>query len=1402
MSGFLTFTSTPGDKSVAFAWTYDSSVFNPANITELTIYVTDKFILDDTVRTTSRMLEPFATNYVGYDNEPTLNTVVTDLTNGTEYIFSVEVIVNDTIIYNSPVAVATPLASVSDIPPKPYFELLQTQATAFTVRLKDFTGAMPTASIMNGNQLVTYSAFDNGAPIYAAYVVYSDAHRIRTKRFQIVPDANNNYSQDLVVDVSLNNWHEVNVKLENRHGISELSYSDKIYVDIVPTAPQNCKLIENITLNSGAAIKLTWTAPVFVGLPQLDSYYIERKMATESNYSPLVTVETHSDLSYNDITAVTGTVYNYRINASNHDRTLALSPPEPNPNPDPNPDRHYSDFVVFDPSYVTAVVYPTITSVSKIPHDSYFTVYIVADYGAFPESNITYDISSSDVTQNGNYSDSSFNISGTNGTTYYFQVRVKAQSVIDGTIFYYSDWSNIQTSMPYEPLKDPSSISATPLDANNNPLNGKIALTWTDPDTNDYVDNDFYIDIYVKARNAPDASYSFVNSIYKNNQAHTVPGLTNGTLYTFKLYTKQYNQELGTSVYSTGIVFANADVPFTYPNAITGLSLAPGTLAYSFTAVTNTGGLSPVGYSDGNSDIAISGTVSSSPGTNNTLTVSSFVTYNGTRHYGQSVSVSAFSTPNTPNDLAVNNIDANNVPLNGKINISWSLPSGHDSANAVYNVFRYLSGAETQIASSQTATTFSDTGVTNGTNYTYKVELLVGGVSSGKTSASSTIMPFTYANELLDSDVLDIVVNSTTVDISFNNASVGTSGLAASNLLYKFVWDHVDANNVSLQDSSGVSMNITTPKTTIYNLVVGYKYSLRIYTGVMPGGFNGSSKFYPTTYLQRYITSYDLQSIVAPPGFVLYYSDKSFLADWTDNVAATVSGLTIDRYRLYYTNSSINSSDITFNYLTNPLYTQTGLTNGELYNVYLAYVYKDVLNRDVLSADANGSVTPNGAPNSPQNLFVESITNGSVVVSWDVDNSTPAITNYTIYVNGEVWSTAHLDINTFSSENNRLSTVITPLTIDVSYNVSVYAEINQGNSTYSVSSPSNVVVNSYSSRPGPAGTISYVPTSQTLNISWVDATQKGNATQYGNGSIQYFVKLYNADTSDFVAITSIIDVSSCQFTNLVDGTNYSIEVYTVYKVANSDTYAESVAATLSPVQSYRQPNSSSFVASAANTSTDGKAIKLVFDFDSDFTASGCTFMIQRIVYNGVTNAQLSDNTYNANTFTGYNNSNNGAVGQTLTDTGFGDVNFLNGNVITYKLSITYNSWTPNYSPLLDVTAADVIPYGKPLFVVTPSISGSTVTVQFSKNGIAMNSVILVGIDPSNNSIPVKMYNATELAALNYSNVQSSTTATNQIVTITPNMGINVTEVLVILANPGATVLASHPSGPGTSFGDV
>jgi hypothetical protein len=1394
MSGFLTFSAIPGDKSVAFAWTYDQSVFNPANITELTIYVTDKLILDDTVRTTSRMLEPFATNYVGYANEPTLDTVVTDLTNGTEYIFSVEVIVNDTIIYNSDIAVATPAASLSDVPPRPYFRLLQTLPGAFTLQLLNSVGITPTASVITNNHLDTYSAFDNGAHIYAAYIVYSDAHRIRTKRFEVVRDANNKYSQDFVVDVSLNNWHEVNVKVENRHGISELSYSDKIYVDIYPSAPNNCKVIENIVLGGQPEIKVTWAAPTFLGQPHLDSYEIQRKKSTDVSYSDLATIVNITDLSYCDTSVVLDTVYNYRIRASNYDLST-----------DPVPERHYSDYVVCDPSNIRAVVFPTITSVSKTPSNGKFTVDIVADYGSFPQSNITYDISVNDATKNVTGSSSnSIDISGTNGTTYYFQARVVAQSVVDGTKYYTSDWFEVQWSMPYEPLTDPTSVSATPLDTNGNPINGGIALTWTDPVTNAYVNADFYIDIYVKERTAPDASYAFVNSIYKNNQAHTVPSLTNGTLYTFKLFTKQYNQELGDFVYSDGTVFDNADVPFTYPSSITNLSFSNGTLAYSFTPVTgsNTGGLSPVGYNNGSADISTSGTVSSSPGTNNTLTVSPFVTYNGNRYYGSSVSASAFSTPNTPDNFAVNNI-SNNVPLNEQIYISWSLPSGHDSATAVYNVFRYLGGVETLVSTGQTTTDFTDTGLTNGTTYTYKVELLVGnGVSSGKSSASAQIMPFTYADDLLDSDVLDIVVNSTTVDISFSNASVGNSGLDTSKLLYKFVWDHVDSNNVSLQDSSGVSMNVTTPKTTIYNLTVGYKYSLRIYTGVMPGGFNSSNKYYSTTYLQKYITSYDVQSIIAPAGLVVYSSDKSFLADWTDNVAATVSGLTIDRYRLYYTYSGLNSSDITFQYVTNALYTQNGLTNGTLYNVYLAYVYKDVLGRDVFSADSSASATPNSAPNSPQNLFVESITNGSVVVSWDVDNSTPAISNYSIYINGEVWSTAHLPLTSFSSENDRLSIVISPLTIDVSYNVSVYAEINLGGSSYSVSGPSSVVVNSYSTRPGPAGTISYVPTSETLNVSWVDATQKGNASQYGNGSIQYFVKLYNADTNDFVAITSIIDISSCQFSNLVDGTNYTIEVYTVYKVANSNTYAESAAATLSPVQSYRQPNSSSIVASAANTSTDGKTITLTFDYDSDFNASDCTFMIQRIVYNGVTNAQLSDNTYNANTFTGYNNSNNGSVGQILTDTGFGDINFLNGNIVTYKLAVTYNLWTPNYSPTYDYTAANVIPYGKPLFVVPPSISNNTVTVQFSKNGIAMNSMILVGIDPSNNSIPVKMYNNAELAALNYNNVQTATTATNQIFTIQADMGIKITEVLVILANPGATVLASHPSGSGTSFGDV
>jgi hypothetical protein len=1885
MSIFTSFSATAGDKTVSLNWTYvaqEVNGFDFNTITQLSVYVTDKFIYESNsgeVSTTSRKLEPIAV-----PGSPTISYDVTDLINGREYIFCVEAILNYVTVYNSAIATGTPVALTSGIPPKPDFMLDQISPNKFRVRLytTDTSNNIPNASIrsgLNDVNLVTYSAFDNGLPLKAIYIVYSDTTRIKTERFTIAP-IGNAYPTAFEVEVRAKNWNEVNVKVENNNGISELSNSKAIYVDIVPSIPRTCQVIENITLGSAPANKLTWVAPLYLGAPAFEYYEIQRKVSTDANFPASSTVfkqASASDLSYNDTDISINTIYSYRIRASNLD----------DPTNAPNNIRNYSDYVIFAPSNITGVVFPTINSVTKTPSDGKFTVTVDANFGGFPQSKITYDISVNDTSKNVTGSSSNvIDISGTNGTTYSFQARVVAQSVVDGTRYYRSDWSAVQESMPYPALNNPTSVVLTPLNSSNQPLDGGINVSWTDPSIQTYINPSFSIAISYKENGTDDDYTQVVVSGITNT---TITGLTNGTTYDFKIQTKQISSEVG-DVYSSG--YFESVVPFTSPVDVSNVIFTSDTsslLSYSFdqlTGIAETGGLD-VTYEvkifniSNNGNVSVhdvditptSGTFQGDFGRQYKLTVRAYVTYSTYTFYSSDNGVSAtVYTPAQPVATpSVTNITGNNVPLDEQIDITWSLPDGYDDNNVTYYIYRYDSNNNETLLneSPQSEEFYSDTGVTYGSNYTYKVELFLNNVSAGKSEASVVIMPFTYANKLESSDVVDQVKNRTTVDITFNQADLGDSGLVKadkvilntdqsvyadaaagtavsgtpygwkfnnsgsnagkkinwyyydkvrdnknikvkdlanmycvvkesemnvenpffiaytvpngsgwygkklfygsnslpanvdktkpillytgtdnaelhpeieasnrqqlqlnsslsvptsvneqnistneeeilklslhtssqpvsygkydficdemgyvrggvitksicitsldaitttgsfyintdqsvyadaaagtavsgtpygwrfnnpdnngkkinwyyydkvrnnkniqvkdianmycvvkesdinvenpffiaytvpngsgwygkklvyhsnalptnvnkskpillytgsdnanlhpeieasnrqqlqlnqplsvptsvneqdistneeeilklslhtssqpvsygkydficdemgyvttsgvitksvcitsidaiprSSLFYKLVWDHVDSNGNIIQGSNGqiddFAGNDLGNLVTITGLTYGYKYSLKIYTGVKPGGFNGQTIFYPADdYRMLNICSYDIDSVDianineagegGPISLTLRPGNESYLADWPNNTFE-IDGLTIYGYRIY----SSTTTEVSANEVTNSTYAEEGLTNGTEYTVYLACIYIDAVDRSVYTEYISGTVTPLEGPDAPANIEAYSITNEEVLISWDVDNnlypdeSGTGITHYSIFIDGTVYR-EHIPITdaaftreTSVDESYDRYQIVIPLTENnKKYVVSVIAEremtytFNEGEdneyteTTYSVSSTTKINANSYTSRPGPAKNISYVPVDSEFSISWEAPDNSGNSDISGNGGIQYYVKLYKYDISGnagnydlFVDYTSIISNRSATFYDIENYVDYKIEVYAVYLVGDSHTYARSIVAELYPVQSGVAPlGIKSFTAVPTNTGSNGKQVELKFDFDGSDNVvfnntSKFTFSIERKIYDSSSNALLSDISYNlsSSNLSGVHLGNSGTTGQTVVDSGLDASNvFLNGNSITYTLTVTYVEWLSNYSEVFNSTVTGVIPYGKPLFLNNSiiDISGNEVTLSFSKNGRPMNAIILVGIDPSNSSIPIKSYTAQQLAALNYSNDATSEIASNQSFQLVAQMtvgeeAVNIESVLAILANPGATVLESYPNEAGSDF---
>lgn len=233
----------------------------------------------------------------------------------------------------------------------------------------------------------------------------------------------------------------------------------------------------------------------------------------------------------------------------------------------------------------------------------------------------------------------------------------------------------------------------------------------------------------------------------------TDTGLTNGTTY---YYTVAAINAVGASPQSAEVSATPAAVvpsAPSAPSAPTGLTALAGNgqVALSWGAPANDGGSPITGYnvyrgtSPGQeSDTAVAANVLSSSFTDTGVT-------NGATYYYTVAAVNAVgvSSPSaeasaTPQAVASAPQGLTATSGNGIATLSWSAPTSNGGAAVTgYDVFRgTTSGGEsaTPIAKNVSGTTFTDTGLTNGTTYFYTVEA-INAVGLSPQSAEASVTP-------------------------------------------------------------------------------------------------------------------------------------------------------------------------------------------------------------------------------------------------------------------------------------------------------------------------------------------------------------------------------------------------------------------------------------------------------------------------------------------------------------------------------------------------------------------------------------------------------------------------------------------------------------------------------------
>jgi fibronectin type 3 domain-containing protein len=317
------------------------------------------------------------------------------------------------------------------------------------------------------------------------------------------------------------------------------------------------------------------------------------------------------------------------------------------------------------------------------------------------------------------------NMGLTNGTTYYFKVAAVNSS---GT----SGMSNEASATPQVSIPPaPTGLSATA-------GNAQAGLTWSA--SSGATAYNIYRGTSAGGESSTPVATGVTGTTYTNT------GLTNGTTYYFKVAAVN---SAGTSGMSNE---ASVTPASGVPPSPTGLSATGGNAQNSLSWTTSSGATSYNIYrgtsAGGEAAAPVATGVSSTSYTDAGLT-------NGTTYYykvaalnsaGTSgMSNEASATPQAPIPPAPSSLSA--TPGNGQVSLSWSPSSGAIS----YNVYRGTSSggeSSTPVATGITSTSYTNTGLTNGTAYYFKVAAVnSAGTSPMSSEASATPATSGFSNE-------------------------------------------------------------------------------------------------------------------------------------------------------------------------------------------------------------------------------------------------------------------------------------------------------------------------------------------------------------------------------------------------------------------------------------------------------------------------------------------------------------------------------------------------------------------------------------------------------------------------------------------------------------------------------
>jgi titin len=450
----------------------------------------------------------------------------------------------------------------------------------------------------------------------------------------------------------------------NAIGASAFSeFSNAVTPSTRPEAPTDV-----VAVRGDGQATITWTAPSDGGNP-ITGYRVV------SNPGGIEVTSTTATATVTGLT--NGTNYAFTVFASNVVGESVAS--------------HSSNLVM--PAGVPKA--PTILSVLA-EHGEAWVVFSTADANGAPITGYTVTATPGDFSVTVGPEVTSADITGlTNGTTYSFVVFA-TNELGDGT-------------PSVAELAKPVTYPSEPLNVKAVRGNGKATVSWDLPlsDGGSVITN---YGVTVK----PGGSTLLINGFWSSA---TIPGLTNGTSYTFEVYAIN---EKGFGSYS---VESNPVVPAAAPGAPTNVQAVRGNgqASLSWTAPASNGEVITgyrIAVSPGNTEIVSNGAATQATvpaltnGQSYTFTVKAENAVGLSASSQPSNAVIPATTPGKPTNVTA-------VRGDGKATLSWTAPS--DGGNALTHYVVVTNNGQNPTQVSPSATSFEITGLTNGTSYFFSL---------------------------------------------------------------------------------------------------------------------------------------------------------------------------------------------------------------------------------------------------------------------------------------------------------------------------------------------------------------------------------------------------------------------------------------------------------------------------------------------------------------------------------------------------------------------------------------------------------------------------------------------------------------------------------------------------------